>query len=102
MTYELAKQLKEARFPQNPLGYSEAPKSWVQEDGTIRDWFNEDSDCYIPTLDELIEACGEVTLMVGIGRAVALNAKNPLESNKRGDGSTSKEAVAKLWLELKK
>lgn len=50
MNYELAKQLKDAGFPVGRDGYFD------YIDVTL-----EDDKLYIPTLSELIEACGETT-----------------------------------------
>ena len=77
MPYELQEKLKEAGFH----------------------WANE---IYPPHLEELIEACGNICLMVGKDKSVVLNTTNPLESDARAEGSTALEAVAKLWLELNK
>lgn len=90
MKYELAKQLKEA-------GYK-APYARTEQ------YY---SDVNIPTLSELIEACGD--------KFYALNKLgNPfpnedwcaegetLPDSMDFTGSTPEEAVAKLWLELNK
>lgn len=55
--YSLAKELKEAGFPQAPKGYTERPNMGVNEDGKVRDF--EPYDAFVPTLEELIEGCGE-------------------------------------------
>jgi hypothetical protein len=88
MTYELAKQLKDAGFPND----------WTH--------WNDDDDFrgYIaPTLSELIEACGDRFYKLyrreGEGwytQAGCESIEEPEESN----GATAEEAVAKLWLAL--
>lgn len=49
MTYELAKKLKNAGFPQPKVGCHECSEGHEQFD----------NGAYAPTLSELIEACGE-------------------------------------------
>jgi len=88
MNYKLAKQLKDAGFPQN-----------IKED-EIR-WTKGFENIKNPTLSELIEECGKEFKSLerakrsrtwwafGFG-AINVNAKTP------------EEAVAKLWLKLNK
>ena len=117
MTYELARQLKDAGFPQKG--------SWEDHEG-LRYWSTYDGGAsekhpeiinadeanfgfmenlyYIPTLDELIEACGE-----GFGElayygnnkwgATPMSFKSEKEKD-YVDGKTPTEAVANLWLKL--
>ncbi|MHA1400065.1 MAG: hypothetical protein ACTSQE_06935 [Candidatus Heimdallarchaeaceae archaeon] len=83
MNYKLAKQLKEAGFPQDK-------------------WYPQDSfeDAKNPTLSELIEACGEGFFELRKdserwscgGRVEGINFY----------GKTPEESVAKLWLKLNK
>jgi hypothetical protein len=96
MTYELAKQLKDAGFPNMQwMGYltSIGIESF-------------EKDKHGPTLSELIEACGTGfgNLILGQNRnlpplwkATAAGAVNEERFNL---GSTPEEAVAKLWLAL--
>jgi hypothetical protein len=88
MNYELAKELKDAGWPQDKLpvgGYSREP-------------------CYIPTLEELIEACGGK--FHSLARADkewwASELLEPFADKfpLRVGGSTPTEAVARLWLAL--
>lgn len=86
MTYELAKQLKDADFPHE--------MQWVRK---------------VPTLSELIEACGHglQSLINNFyneekGWIAFTNTKNQLGERMEIWGETPEEAVAKLWLELKK
>jgi hypothetical protein len=51
MNYELAKELKDAGFPQEGNGARIAPPDKI----VVR----RDDFAYAPTLEELIEACGE-------------------------------------------
>jgi hypothetical protein len=102
MTYELAKQLKEAEFPEVfvPMGLMMV-KNIVNPD--------DDPKYYAPTLSELIEACGDSFYCVIRGRGtmegvwIASQMTSPeFNLNKTSQGSTPEEAVAKLWLELNK
>lgn len=83
MTYELAKQLKDAGYK----GYLH-----FEGDGTVTH-----------DLSELIEACGDK--ISGIEKSIEGNSwfayPYPF-SFPAHQGSTPEEAVAKLWLELKK
>ena len=88
MNYELAKQLKDAGFPQIGSGFTLYPNDGIHKE--VR----------FPTLSELIEACG--------GNSKALiqqNNKTMWEYAIDGQGAvgqTPEEAVANLWLELNK
>lgn len=107
MKYELAKQLKDA-------GFSQEVKSGFLMMGSVVVWspgegslpLNHKETCiYIPTLEELIKACGDDLKMVGkqprknYWYATSLGVK---KIKKQGDGSTPSEAVAHLYLALKK
>jgi hypothetical protein len=89
MSYELAKELKDAGFPKLQ-GYA---------DGYVMM-----NDALWPTLSELIEACklDRFVLQVSHGKWIAGEwPGNDLEPGGcRGKGSTPEEAVAKLWLTL--
>ena len=91
MDYELAKSLMDAGFPQIGKGRSIGSPDMLV-------WRNSDR-VYVPTLEELIDACGE----------------NFGSLDKRHDGwlactngdhhcfaGTPAEAVARLWLRLQK
>jgi hypothetical protein len=84
MTYELAKQLKDAGFPFIKCEHDE-------------------SSIKIPTLSELIEACGagfDHLMRVDEG---FLAFPNDIDVKNDGEdylGKTPEEAVAKLWLKL--
>jgi hypothetical protein len=97
MDYELAKQLKEAGFPQREVRFK----------GTeaIRDMLGPDE----PTLDELIEACGKelkgkenfrFTLRYETTWVASYTWYE--EDELSCEGSTPEEAVTKLWLALNK
>lgn len=110
MTYELAKQLKEAGFTQTGehFDYDRCPYLIYPND--IDDGVSQNG-CYVPTLSELIEACGDrfVSLnreeidpkiyeSINLFVAIGLNVYNTYFSTR--NFNTPEEAVAKLWLEL--
>jgi hypothetical protein len=97
MLYELAKELKDAGFPQKEGKYA---TSWEPPDSA-----------YLPTLEELIEACGE---RFNVLRSVHNHQGNIIEwvasaesgfdrkAEKLVVHPTPTEAVARLWLALNK
>jgi len=98
MNYELAKQLKDAGFP---LEYGIT----VGSDGKQKEWRNE--NIVKPTLEELIEACGDGLQSLinnrfsdGGGWVAYTNAKDSTGERMDIYGKTPSEAVAKLWLAL--
>lgn len=110
---ELAKELKENGFPQ----------IWPQEDyieihdalkiQEIKDKYK--TDFYLPSLSELIEACGgafesmdyrirtrnDQINRIWMAFGIEMEPWNPA-SNAHGEGSFPEEAVANLWLKLNK
>lgn len=105
MTYELAKELKEAGFPQ---GFP-VPNDTPSITGV---WFKKDEEMfYHPTLEELIVACGEdfdelispfAVQQEGYPSHCLWRAEATLRTAICCDGSTPEEAVARLWLALKR
>ena len=112
MTYKKCKELKDAGFPQDGNNITsfqgEAETVYVNSiDSGSNDY------CYVPTLSELIEACGEgfhSLHKVGLGfradgRKVTDTPKDIAEWDKMSIieiGLTPEEAVANLWLNLNK
>lgn len=97
MNYSLARELKEAGFPQEGKG------TWVGPMEKLT-WSRGDR-VYAPTLSELIEACGEgfETLQIDKSRSrwVAISPNETLTSrNADRLALTPEEAVARLWLAL--
>jgi hypothetical protein len=96
ITYELAKKLKEAGFPQGGNG------GWQLQD-------TDNERFYSPTLSELIEACGDRfswlesykdnETTIGKIRWGAYGFGDG-EWNPEGFGNSPEEAVANLWLKL--
>ena len=110
MDYELAKQLKDAGFPQGenrPVAvYSEKSTSEIDVFEVTKT-----QKVYIPTLSELIEACGDKF------RKLILHSENPKHPNliwqagtnqhivkniESKRGKTPEIAVANLYLALNK
>ncbi len=99
MNYELAKKLKEAGFKQSGKG-----KVWYTSSEDREQYFFDGEfeirPVYIPTLSELIEACGEEDLILKC--IVKENWTAEKLTGEYGIGNTAEEAVANLWLELNK
>lgn len=90
MNYSLAKQLKDAGFPQYGAGYFIGMSNRIIGNSAmiLQDF---PQACYIPTLEELIEACGEVNTAYLVE---ALGEKFTVEEFEK--------ALVSLWLELNK
>lgn len=89
MNYELAKQLKDAGWSQDNLGRKISIRS---------------NEAVVPTLEELIEACGEefwILRKANGGGWVATNGKLGGDEIKTDIFDSRVEAVARLWLALK-
>ena len=100
MDYKLAKELKDAGFPQTGRGATHVD--------CICDWY---PIVYVPTLSELIEACGEgfqrldkQKLVMSKNNYWAYSSKlDNAHTDRIGTkGKTPEESVAKLWLALNK
>ena len=95
MTYDQAKELEDAGFPQGRSGTWVFPPDQLVARARDR--------VYAPTLDELIAACGDdfEALIKQAGAWSAVPARKP---NFVGTGPTTgaspSEAVARLWLAL--
>ena len=106
MKYETAKELKDAGFPQDGDG-----GIYVNSDGSNKlevDPRDGRIGYYIPTLEELIEACGRgfqrldrQNLVKNPDTFWALSSKYD-DDKPYGTGTTPSEAVANLWLALNK
>lgn len=94
MNYELAKQLKDAGFPQKHEPFCvKIPMELDTLGNQIR--------YFMPSLSELIEACGDrlqALERTGLGwRALV----SPIRESAMGiHGLTPEEAVANLWLKI--
>ena len=92
MDYELAKQLKEAGFPLIGIG---EPSVYQHREIIMID----DMAYFSPTLEELIEACGnEIFKLTKHGNIWQTNFVDGMAGETAG--RTPTEAVAQLWLKL--
>ena len=102
MNYELALALKNAGFPQegNGISYDVLTSAGVYEDNVFRE------NVYYPTLEELIEACGDKFAELSRGNSQVdapwTASGFPIKLGNAGQGKTPLEAVAHLWLALNK
>jgi hypothetical protein len=88
ISVELAKQLKEAGFPQRGAGHIDPADISLG------------LKLYYPTLEELIEACGDEFESLHYGRNRGLKWKATCHEGSHELGMTPHEAVAKLWLSI--
>ncbi len=112
MDYKLAKELKDAGFPQRSLKYwkhlTDGPHGkldqWVvASEGGLPPYTSHRADSNfisIPTLEELVEACGDdIESMIHRGNGAGDNWE-VRSKHQRFNGTTLIEAVARLWLAL--
>jgi hypothetical protein len=96
MNYGLAKALEEAGFTQGGEG------KWIFPPEKLVAHSND--RVYIPTLDEIIDACGEqfcsFTKIYTGNRMQGWQACSDKECFFSGEGATAKIAAAHLWLAL--
>ncbi len=110
MKYELAKELKDAGFPQW-RDNENCDDSWLCCIHRPKDEERDESAVFIPTLSELIEACvpqfrrlelQAVHIENEVWYAGAGSWSDAFGYEFAGRGSTASEAVARLWLALNK
>lgn len=110
MNYRLAKQLKEAGFPQKPPFelWCITCEKWrdigcLQSDLASFDKHEREA-VKIPTLSELIEACGEDFYALFHDQMKWEAWKNKIDGSlhRASEADTPEEAVALLWLEINK
>ena len=96
MTYELAKQLKDAGFPRGDQPNTPQPQFY--EDAA------HEKPIRTPTLSELIAACGNdfIYLARADDGSEWRASGGPILHELVSTGLTPEEAVAKLWLALNK
>ena len=114
MNYELIKKLKEAGFRQTGSG-KYIPEKNAKEEVLLDDGedkiteFRQEDWVKVPTLSELIEACGASFDSLTFGNRMngtltgwfATGGEDPTEVYEE-QGDTPEEAVARLWLILNK
>jgi hypothetical protein len=103
MHHDLARELKEAGFPNIGDVQHRQGRTFLSPDGTERIYSLGDEaptdNWFVPTLSELIEACGEVDLHLQHFVGADWGASGGPEV---GHGPTAEEAVARLWLAINK
>lgn len=105
INYELAKKLKDAGWLQKDWL---PPRFEVEGKYDINRQYTKEEIAIVPTLSELIEACGDrfASLNRGIDNKYHCWATRATDTKSMeeiyGDGETTEEAVANLWLELNK
>lgn len=106
MNYELAKELKDAGFWK-----SEYVNNWLDtfhKEGRIEMWEEVATSLdFLPTLSELIEACGDrsytlVKMIIDGEEVYSFCESGGGFGCDYGKGSTPEEAVAQLWLAINK
>jgi hypothetical protein len=104
VAFEIAKRLKSAGFPQRFTAGSAFDEQGlaVQPNGE-RPWKAKDADVSVPTLNELIKACGEKfggleRILDGTRNRFRAYTQAPDIPSAYAD--TPEEAVARLWLLL--
>jgi hypothetical protein len=110
MTYELAEQLKDAGFPQSSFTPTSCRcmDNTIEKDGTWVCGCKDEDYLKVPTLSELIAACGEEFILekVNSGGLHSWTAGTFIDRNGEIEyaqtAETPEEAVAKLWLALNK
>lgn len=92
ISYKLAKQLKDKRYP--------GSEDWKEEKGKMYFGFD---NVLEPTLSELIESCGDsFKLLTRFKEDMCIWIAGDDIDHYITEGKTPEEAVAKLWLELNK
>ena len=101
LSYQDCKELKDAGFPQKRVGmYLYDKEGNLIHLVSDRDWSELDSDIKIPTLSELIEACGVVFHRL-VNQGATWEAYSSPDS-KIGVGDSPEQAVKNLWIALNK
>ena len=97
MTYELARELKDAGFPQK-----ENPTYVWSDNSNSRSTF----DCYVPTLDELAFECGdELSALKRTDDGFWTTIRRSTDGGLFVDFSTyqtPEEALSRLWLSIQR
>jgi hypothetical protein len=110
MTYELAKQLKDAGFVVGDFGgvrcihtgdkYPRMTASITCSDASGQQDGTHCERVYFPTLYELIEACSDDFYSLWRSQTGEWRAAKSDDEPNFSNGSTPEEAVARLWLSL--
>jgi hypothetical protein len=105
MTPELARELREAGFPNIQDVQHRQGRQFLTADGQVTVYSIGDlapeEDWFIPILEELIEACGD-NFQTLQRQSSALKGRTIWACDPVGWYDTPEEAVARLWLALNK
>lgn len=100
MNYELAKALQDAGYPLRRIEGGMCVGPWPTLDMNPAGGYAIGAQhFYAPTLEELIEACGEPLKLYIMKNRTDISLAGP---EIKATGATPKEAVARLWLALNK
>jgi hypothetical protein len=108
ITYETAKKLKELGFNQNLEREDEREGSWYTDYGVLDEFHWSQPGYYVPTLSELIDACGKDFMLTNeCGKWEAWSGSNS-DFVRMGEGGAEfqceaeepEEAVALLWIQI--
>lgn len=102
MNYEIAKKLKRAGFPQEYFGghYIDSNNKYTNPKMHLEGLPGTDGQTYVPTLEELIEACGDDFHSLQKKDTIWCSFAKASVTLDCFVGSTPLEAVANLWLAL--
>lgn len=100
MNYELAKQLKDAGFPQNPDNHELHTPDCEGWDGPSN--CTKETRAVVPTLEELLAACRKPTTLISIEEMAGDGWCARAIGRDSYTAPTPTEAVANLWLALNK
>jgi len=99
MNYKLAKQLKEAGFPQE-----EGIGGWIEKDESINVFRSFEPSVKYPTLEEVIEELGEHFKSLEFrtnGEEDCYLATSTIDTGHYSTAKTPLEAVSNLYIKLK-
>lgn len=107
ITDELAKELRQGGFPNIQAVQHRQGRQFLTPDGQLAIYSLGEiapaDDWFIPTLEELIEACGDEFLELFRHRTQEFVSYKWIaysNNTRSGIGSTAEEAIARLWLTL--
>lgn len=117
LTYEIARELKDLGFPQKQPGKGELGWKYNDKNSLVSLFASTEGDLYIPSLSELIEACGDkfshLEQMTFEDKDVVYDWVKEegtwhaeyqigISPQMCASGFTPEEAVTNLWLQINK
>lgn len=107
ISFKLAKELKEAGFRIQPscdrVGYTITSSGDIRKDTRrylTESWSFKGEHYFVPTLSELIEACGSPFSLRAYTQGAWNASDRPTSNGKLGKGKSPEIAVARLYLAL--